>query len=146
MKNIFIFLIFLILISVAVSGFFLLGIPQTALYISALAFLLLSLIVSMLSLIRIQKARSETDGLYHSVGTLVIVWIYQIAVIVITPLALFFNGLITVYILIEIVLIAFYAIGTVVVNAAARKVHSMNEETARKRESGEFDEAKRGGY
>jgi amino acid transporter len=146
MKNIFIFLIFVILISVAIIGFFLLGIPQTTLYISALAFLLVSLIVSMLSLIKIRKVRSEKDSLYHSIGTLVIVWIYQISVAVITPLALFFNELMTVYILIEIVLIAFYAIGTVIVNAAAHKVHSMNEETARKREAGEFNEAKRGGY
>jgi hypothetical protein len=147
MKNVlFIFWIFAVFIAVVVAGFFLLGIPQTALYISALIFLLVSLVISMLSLVAIKRVKEGKDGLYYSVGTIVIIWIYQITVVVMTPLAHFFDNYMSVFIFIEIMLLAFYAVGTFVVNAAARKVHRMNEETSAKQESAEYDKAKRGGY
>jgi hypothetical protein len=137
---------FAIAIVVVVAGFFLIGIEQIAIHIWALAFLILSLLVSMGTFVMVIQRRCVKDTVVYSAGASAAVWLYQVAVIVSVFLVGVFNGKVGRFVFAEIAIIAAFVIISLVINLSARHVHSSNMKTSERKENGEYNKPKRGGF
>jgi len=138
---------FTIAIVVVVAGFFLLSIDQIAIHLWALAFLILSLLLSMGLLVGIaQRKSSGKDTIFYSAGTGATVWIYQIAVIISVALVGLFNEKVGRFVFTEIVIIAIFAIIILAINFFAKRTHASNAKTLELQENGEYNAPKRGGF
>jgi len=145
-SSLFTILGFAIAIAVVVSGFFLLGIEQIAIHFLALAFLVLSLLVSMGALVTITQRKAARDTVFYGAGTSAAVWVYQVAVIISVALVGVFNGRIGIFIFTEIVINAVFSIVTLAINLSARRIHASNAKTYERQENGEYNTPKRGGF
>ena len=138
---------FAIAIAVAVAGFFLLEIEQIAIHIWALAFLILSLLVSMGSLVSIlQRKAAAKDTVFHSAGTTAAVCVYQAVVLLSIAFTGAFNGKTGRFIFTEIAILAAFAVVMLAIGLSARYVHAANAKTLERQENGEHGAPKRGGF
>lgn len=138
---------FAIAIVAVVAGFFLLSVEQIAIHLWALAFLVLSLLLSMGLLAGIAQSKgSGKDTVFYSAGIGAIVWIYQIAVIISVALVGVFDQKVGPFVITEVAIIAVFAIVTLAVNFFAMRTYSSNAKTMERQKNGEHDAPKRGGF
>jgi hypothetical protein len=137
---------FLIAIIIVIAGFFLLEIEKIALNYWAFAFLLFSLVVSMFTNVSIAQTKRNKDGVFYNAGLSVAVWLYQIAIIVTMFFVKSFGDGVGKLALLEIVINALFFITVIALVGFARHIHDKNAETLAKRENGEFNTPKRGGF
>lgn len=139
-------IVFLTLIIVILAGFFLLDFERSEVNVSALCFLELSLLVSMIGTISLTRRKNDKDALYYNAGIGSITAIYQIAVIASVASSKVFEENIKGFIFLQIVINALmFVICTLIITASAY-INKSNKETLEKQDSGEYNKPKRGGF
>ena len=139
-------IVFLTLITVILAGFFLLDFERSEINVLALCFLELSLLVSMLSTISLTRRKNDKDALYYNAGIGSITAIYQIAVIISVAVSEIFGENIKGFIFLQIVINALmFVICTLIITASAY-INKSNKDTLEKRDNGEYNKPKRGGF
>ena len=127
-----IWIIGIIVFVLSLTGFFLLGIEKNALNVSALAFLLLSEIVLFVGLTVLRFFDVKHSNVFLKAGLTTTVSLYFLT----TLISLFFTGAfrekLSVFIFIEIAIIALFAIITISIIAFSRMIERRNEEDVAK--------------
>lgn len=139
-------IVFLTIGFVILAGFFMLNFEQNVINISALCFLELSILVSMISTIFIVKKKNESDTLYFNAGIGSVTAIYQIAVIISTLVSKLFINNIKGFIFLQILINALMFIVCTLIITASTHINKSNETTLEKLNSGEYNKPKRGGF
>ncbi len=139
-------IIFLTLVIVILVGFFLLDFEYSTINISALCFLELSLLVSMLSTISLVRRKKDKDTLYYNAGIGGITAIYQIAVIISVVISKIFEDNIKGFIFLQIVINALMFVVCTLIITASTYINKSNKKTLEKQENGEYNKPKRGGF
>ena len=138
---------FSIAIVIVAAGFFLLGIEQTIIHFWALAFLILSLLMSMCLLLTITRRKTIVkDAVFYNAGASVIVWLYQVAVIISVALVGVFDNKVGRFIFVEITVLAVFIIIMLAINLFAQHTYLSNNTTAERKANGEYDAPKNGGF
>ncbi len=137
---------FCIAIATVVLGFFLLGVEQIAIHFWALAFLLLSLLISAASLISVAQKKSPEDTMLFKSGIGVVTCLYQVAVIVSIIFVGAFNEAINKFIFTEILITAAYAIVFLAVSFFANRNHVAKVDSQEYQDNNQNNTPKRGGY
>ena len=139
-------IVFLTPVIVILAGFFLLDFECSTINISALCFLELSLLVSMLTTISLVWRKNDKDTLYYNAGIGSITAIYQIAVIISVVISKGFESNIKGFIFLQIVINALmFVICTLIITASAY-INKSNKKTLEKQDNGEYNKPKRGGF
>lgn len=139
-------IIFLILVIVTLAGFFLLDFEHSTINVSALCFLELSLLVSMLSTISLAMRKNDKDTLYYNAGIGSITAIYQIAVIISVAVSKIFEENIKGFIFLQVVINALMFVICTLIITASTYINKSNKKTLEKQENGEYNKPKRGGF
>lgn len=139
-------IIFLTLVIVILAGFFLLDFERSTINISALCFLELSLLVSMLSTISLARRKNDKDTLYYNAGIGSITAIYQIAVIISVVVLKIFEENIKGFIFLQIVINALMFVICTLIITASTYINKSNKKTLEKQENGEYNKPRRGGF
>lgn len=143
----FIILGFAIAIITVLMGFFMLRIERTPLYLWALGFLVLSMIISMaLNIGMMERDTSDKDKVLDNAGTAGLVWIYQLSVIISVVFTRLFENKIYQFIFLQVVIIAIFSILMLLVNHFSMQVHTLDRKTLDRQENNEYSKPKRGGY
>ncbi len=139
-------IIFLTPVIVILAGFFLLNFECSTINVSALCFLELSLLVSMLTTISLVWKKNDKATLYYNAGIGSITAIYQIAVIISVVASNVFANNIKGFIFLQIVINALmFVICTLIITASAY-INKSNKKTLEKQNNGEYNKPKRGGF
>ena len=139
-------IIFFTSVIVILAGFFLLDFERSTINISALCFLELSLLVSMLSTISLVRRKNDKDNLYYNAGIGSVTAIYQIAVIISVVVSKIFEENINGFIFLQIVINALmFVICTLIITVSAY-INKSNKKTLEKQENGEYNKPRRGGF
>lgn len=139
-------IIFLTLVIVILAGFFLLDFERSTINISALCFLELSLLVSMLSTISLARRKNDKETLYYNAGIGSITAIYQIAVIISVVVLKIFEENIKGFIFLQIVINALMFVICTLIITASTYINKSNKKTLEKQENGEYNKPRRGGF
>ncbi len=138
--------IFILIIILVVSGFFLLGIERTAINYWTLGVIIFSSTVSLCVTLMTFRNKGIAKGMFYISGINSITWIYQIAVvigIVITRLLGFGIG---VFVFVQLLINVVFFITYLVISHTAEHIDDVNKETMDKLENGGYDTPKRGGF
>lgn len=139
-------IIFLTLVIVILAGFFLLNFECSTINISALCFLELSLLVSMLSTISLARRKNDKDTLYYNAGVGSITAIYQITVIISVVVSKIFEESIKGFIFLQIMINALMFVICTLIITASTYINKSNKKALEKQENGEYNKPKRGGF
>jgi len=123
--------------------FFLLGFERDAVRWWALGFLLLSEVVMLSGLITLQFVKPKHSKAFLHMGISTVLFFYFVTTLVSVLFSGLLSGRINTFIVIELVIIAFYAITIVSIAAFSRAIKRRNEEDMAKVGS---IEPKRGGF
>ena len=100
----------------------------------------------MLSTISLTRRKNDKDTLYYNAGIGSITAIYQIAVIISVAVSEIFGENIKGFIFLQIVINALmFVICTLIITASAY-INKSNKDTLEKRDNGEYNKPKRGGF
>ncbi|MCL2365821.1 MAG: hypothetical protein FWC75_02110 [Oscillospiraceae bacterium] len=136
-------LIGIIMVALTLVAFFLLDIERIAVHIWALAFLLLSEVVLFGGLIGLRFAGASHSSVFLRAGVSTSLVLYFVATLISALFAGFFRDRINSFILIELAIIAFFAIITISILAWSRSIARRNEADMAKIGT---NEPKRGGF
>lgn len=139
-------IIFLTPVIVILAGFFLLNFECSTINISALCFLELSLLVSMLSTISLARRKNDKDTLYYNAGVGSITAIYQITVIISVVVSKIFEENIKGFIFLQIMINALMFVICTLIITASTYINKSNKKALEKQENGEYNKPKRGGF
>ncbi len=139
-------IIFLTLVIVILAGFFLLNFECSTINISALCFLELSLLVSMLSTISLARRKNDKDTLYYNAGVGSITAIYQITVIISVVVSKIFEENIKGFIFLQIMINALMFVICTLIITASTYINKSNKKALEKQENGEYNKPRRGGF
>lgn len=137
-------IIFLTLVIVILAGFFLLDFERSTINISALCFLELSLLVSMISIISLARRKNNKDTLYYNAGIGSITAIYQIAVIISVVVSKIFEENIKGFIFLQIVINALMFVICTLIITTSTYINKSNKKTLEKQDNGEYNKPRRG--
>ena len=133
----------IIAILFTLAVFFLLRIEREALNLWALSFLLLSEVIVIGGLIGVRHAYAEHGAVFLRAGITAALTLYLVATAACSLLARLFSSNINAFILVQIGIIALFAIITISILAFSRGIGRRESEDASKVGS---NEAKRGGF
>ena len=139
-------IIFLTLVIVILAGFFLLNFECSTINISALCFLELSLLVSMLSTISLARRKNDKDTLYYNAGVGSITAIYQITVIISVVVSKIFEENIKGFIFLQIMINALMFVICTLIITASTYINKSNKKALEKQDNGEYNKPRRGGF
>lgn len=133
----------LIVIAFSLSAFFLLDIERIALYGCALTFLLLSEFVLFGGLIGLRLTGVNHSRVFVKTGLVSVLFLYFFSTLISVLCASFFRESFSAFVLIELAIIAFFAIIALSVLSFSRKIRRNNEEDGQKVGT---KEPRRGGF
>jgi len=132
-----------IVIVFSVAMFILLEVERTGIFLWALAFLLLSEVALFSGLIGVRRAGARRGNVFMVTGVTVTLSLYFVATLAFTFFAGSLEEKLNVFILVELGIIALFAIITIAVLAASRGIERRSEEDMSKVGT---DEPRRGGF
>ncbi len=138
--------LFVLSVILVVSGFFLLSIEKNALNIWAFVLLLFSFCFTMIVSLSVTYFRSRRDNLFNVLGVYSSMFIYQVAVIVLTCFTGLFKENLGTFIFIHIGINVLFAITLIVIFGFTGHIYRVNDRTLEKIKTGEYDSPRRGDY
>jgi hypothetical protein len=133
----------IIVLAFTIAAFFLLEIERVAVFLWALAFLLLSEIVLFAGLVCVRQYSVRHSNVFLKTGATTALMLYFAATLILTLFAGAMRERLNIFILIGIGVIALFAIATIAILSTARGIAHRNEQDMSKVGS---NEPKRGGF